>query len=74
MWPFLKLLLSDVEAELSGAFLPHFSLSWKFLALLHLERKKKEKTSEKGTRQIQEDFLGFIQGIFFVSISFILFT
>ncbi|KAH1081630.1 hypothetical protein J1N35_021391 [Gossypium stocksii] len=31
----LKLLLSDVEVELSGAVLPHFSLSCKFLALLH---------------------------------------
>ncbi|XWS75947.1 hypothetical protein CRYUN_Cryun01aG0135400 [Craigia yunnanensis] len=31
----LKLLLSDVEAELSSALLPHFSLSCKFLALLH---------------------------------------
>ncbi|XWS31134.1 hypothetical protein CRYUN_Cryun23aG0051500 [Craigia yunnanensis] len=31
----LKLLLSDVEAELIGALLPHFSLSCKFLALLH---------------------------------------
>ncbi|GMI70898.1 hypothetical protein like AT4G12750 [Hibiscus trionum] len=30
----LKLLLSDVQAELSGALLPHFSLSCKFLALL----------------------------------------
>ncbi|XVE72619.1 hypothetical protein DITRI_Ditri11bG0052600 [Diplodiscus trichospermus] len=31
----LKLLLFDVEAELSSALLPHFSLSCKFLALLH---------------------------------------
>ncbi|XWS36650.1 hypothetical protein CRYUN_Cryun20dG0103400 [Craigia yunnanensis] len=31
----LKLLLSDVKTELSGALLPHFSLSCKFLALLH---------------------------------------
>ncbi|XP_039031449.1 homeobox-DDT domain protein RLT3-like isoform X2 [Hibiscus syriacus] len=30
----LKLLLSDVQEELSGALLPHFSLSCKFLALL----------------------------------------
>ncbi|KAE8699577.1 Homeodomain-like transcriptional regulator isoform 2 [Hibiscus syriacus] len=30
----LKLLLSDVQAELSGAVLPHFSLSCKFLSLL----------------------------------------
>ncbi|XP_039039455.1 homeobox-DDT domain protein RLT3-like [Hibiscus syriacus] len=30
----LKLLLSDVQLELSGAFLSHFSLSCKFLALL----------------------------------------
>ncbi|KAK8688666.1 hypothetical protein V6N13_087418 [Hibiscus sabdariffa] len=30
----LKLLLSDVQAELRGALLPHFSLSCKFLALL----------------------------------------
>ncbi|XVF31979.1 hypothetical protein REPUB_Repub17cG0042100 [Reevesia pubescens] len=31
----LKLLLSDVETELISALLPHFSLSCKFLALLH---------------------------------------
>ncbi|XVF81356.1 hypothetical protein PTKIN_Ptkin15bG0148700 [Pterospermum kingtungense] len=31
----LKLLLSDVKAELSGALMPHVSLSCKFLALLH---------------------------------------
>ncbi|OMO96861.1 hypothetical protein CCACVL1_04754 [Corchorus capsularis] len=31
----LKLLLSDIEAELSGSRLPRFSLSCKFLALLH---------------------------------------
>ncbi|KAE8675183.1 Homeodomain-like transcriptional regulator isoform 2 [Hibiscus syriacus] len=30
----LKLLLSDVQAELSGALFPHFSLSCKFLVLL----------------------------------------
>ncbi|XP_022758848.1 homeobox-DDT domain protein RLT3-like isoform X2 [Durio zibethinus] len=31
----LKLLLCDIEAELSASLLPHFSLSCKFLALLH---------------------------------------
>ncbi|XP_021300642.1 homeobox-DDT domain protein RLT3 isoform X1 [Herrania umbratica] len=31
----LQLLLSDVESELSGGLLPRFSLSCKFLALLH---------------------------------------
>ncbi|XP_037494138.1 homeobox-DDT domain protein RLT3 isoform X2 [Jatropha curcas] len=31
----LKLLLSDVETEISNGFLPHLSISCKFLALLH---------------------------------------
>lgn len=31
----LKLLLSDVETEISSGLLPHLSISCKFLALLH---------------------------------------
>nr|POE80199.1 hypothetical protein CFP56_73920 [Quercus suber] len=42
MWPLLKLLISDVEAELSsGYFLPHLIVSCNFLALLQLAENQK---------------------------------